>query len=739
MKTKRGIFGVVRAVLVLMALALGGLALAELTHPFNVMDLDGRNGVRINPGDLYVHTHYGTNRYRFGYRTAGIGDINGDGLEDIAASMPGETSEIFNIFTLSYITLCKGRFNVIFGCAPEWPQGVESLEYLTGSRGFFLDGLAANSELGMLDMTGVGDVNGDGYSDFLVNSKAGTDSAGYLFLGTSVPNYQISKSTEESIGTVRVCASEGTSETRLSAGGVGDINGDGFDDLLFWKDSISSSSNMRGSIVLGRAGVWPKAVNINEELPGIARISLKGGSDDVASISGLGDVNGDGIDDFSIELLTYYRAPAWVVYVIYGSRTGFTDAIDIDTLDGQNGFVLRGSGAIRPIGDIVADGRNEFAVGAPWYVPEELDSTIGEHGRVSLFAYSSMASADPMTKNSFAEIHGREGDLAGTSLGLWGYDSTGSAVLAIGAPGRTYPYVPGRGSVFLLHYEAGRLASPFILEEFDAQHGVRIDGAMEYDQLGMTISSGFDFDGDGNLDGVLATPYAAVYKGETYLVYGDDGPTSLTVRRYIAPGDAPRAGVGMLGDGSHTIPHSRLWIDFGSGDDGNGNASLMTVTIRRNLDGLSNLPGPAASVHWIGEWDRPGWDGANITLKYLDSEVAGLNPARLRLYYSETPDGPWTESQHPLIDTSKKRIGGVVWSKGYYVLVEKPLASGDVNKDGGVTPADAEDAFACSIGACPPGADTDSADICPPGGDGYVTAGDAQGIFQKWLGLTPCE
>ncbi|MDK2972187.1 MAG: hypothetical protein PWP23_1942 [Candidatus Sumerlaeota bacterium] len=228
------------------------------------------------------------------------------------------------------------------------------------------------------------------------------------------------------------------------------------------------------------------------------------------------------------------------------------------------------------------------------------------------------------------------------------------------------------------------------------------------------------------------------FRGEAYLLFGGNVVPSATFKSYIAPGNASRRAVGMMGGMHSSIPLSRLWIDFGSGDDGSGGASLMTVTINRHLDGLSNLPGPAASVHWIGEWDRPGWDGANVTLKYLDSEVAGLNPVRLRLYYSEAPDGPWTESQHPLIDTRKKRIGGVVWSKGYYVLIEKPLANGDVNKDGGVTPADAEDAFDCSIGACPPGADMDSADICPAGGDGFVTAGDAQGIFRAYLGMEPC-
>ncbi|MDK2970458.1 MAG: hypothetical protein PWP23_213, partial [Candidatus Sumerlaeota bacterium] len=259
------------------------------------------------------------------------------------------------------------------------------------------------------------------------------------------------------------------------------------------------------------------------------------------------------------------------------------------------------------------------------------------------------------------------------------------------------------GATFLFEYNPDNFAGPFLMSEFDESFGIRLDGTPAEGSVGGAfgekITSGFDFNGDGFPDAVVAATRAYEYEGEISLVYGFDGPTSLTIRRYIAPGDAPRAGVGMLGDGSHTIPHSRLWIDFGSGDDGNGGASLMTATIRRNLDGLSNLPGPAASVHWIGEWDRPGWDGANITLKYLGSEVAGLNPARLRLYYSESPDGPWTESQHPLIDTRKKRIGGVVWSKGYYVLIEKPLASGDVNKDGGVTPADAQDAFDCSIGA----------------------------------------
>ena len=92
------------------------------------------------------------------------------------------------------------------------------------------------------------------------------------------------------------------------------------------------------------------------------------------SVADLGDVNGDGIDDFIIGAPGADRdgvVNRGEAYVVFGSADGFEPAFGLGDLDGTNGFTLTGiaqgdfaGGDVAGVGDVNGDGINDLAVGA---------------------------------------------------------------------------------------------------------------------------------------------------------------------------------------------------------------------------------------------------------------------------------------------------------------------------------------------------------------------------------------
>lgn len=93
-----------------------------------------------------------------------------------------------------------------------------------------------------------------------------------------------------------------------------------------------------------------------------------------ASVSSLGDVNGDGIDDFIVGANAADPGgvnSAGEVYVVFGTASGFSSALSLADLDGTNGFQIEGidsydgvGGAVSSAGDFNGDGINDILVGA---------------------------------------------------------------------------------------------------------------------------------------------------------------------------------------------------------------------------------------------------------------------------------------------------------------------------------------------------------------------------------------
>ncbi|MEM7670236.1 MAG: Ig-like domain-containing protein, partial [Pseudomonadota bacterium] len=170
----------------------------------------------------------------------------------------------------------------------------------------------------------------------------------------------------------------------LSVSSGGDINDDGVDDLIIgaaFADPLGQSNAGESYVVFGSDSGFDPLLNLSD-LNGANGFVMNGiDIDDLSgtAVTGLGDVNGDGISDLLIG--AYGADPdgaleAGESYLVFGSDAGFAAEIDLSSLDGSNGYILNGAAAgdqsgraVASAGDINGDGIADLIIGSPGASP----------------------------------------------------------------------------------------------------------------------------------------------------------------------------------------------------------------------------------------------------------------------------------------------------------------------------------------------------------------------------------
>jgi hypothetical protein len=425
-----------------------------------------------------------------------------------------------------------------------------------GSSGVAVLGDQSSGALGF-GLVDAGDVNGDGFDDFLTG---GINRPAVLLFGTAA-------GFPAEIDLAALLPSQGVELTGVvgetAVTGVGDFNGDGFDDFAVGTHQRTQGPNANAGavyLVYGRAS-WAATFNLpivglnpaeGIEFPG--QVANEGVGIALASA----DFNGDCLGDIAI------AARGGDVHVVFGAP-GLPSPFLLTTLAGPNGATFQtGSGLMRRrslagLGDVDGDGVADLLIGKPEYNPLALPSPPGVAFVVmgELAGYPSspidITAAPPI---DVVEINGSASDdLAGWAVaGLGDVDGDRLADFVITAP--NFDIISNEGAAFVFHGDPAILAgSPYDIGALGGAQVTIIEGAGGAEKLGFN-AAGLDLDSDGLGDLIVGTSTNHwVFYGGPALAVGTtdatalDGANGFRTGGSTGPSDAQVSGADINGDG----------------------------------------------------------------------------------------------------------------------------------------------------------------------------------------------
>jgi MYXO-CTERM domain-containing protein len=343
----------------------------------------------------------------FGWSVSSAGDVNGDSYDDVIVGAFGYNSGSLTDAGAAYIHHGSSI-------------GVSSSPSRT------LTGGAANDQFGY-SVASAGDVNGDGYEDVIIGAfrydsgSLGDAGAAYIHHGSS--------SGVASSPSLRLTGGAASDQFGYSVAGAGDVNNDGYDDVI-----VGAIGYDRGSLSgVGQATIHHGSssglsFSANTTIAGSQEREYLG-----ACVDGAGDVNGDGYDDVVIGAYRYDSGALTDVgaaFIHHGSSSGVSASAS-RTLTGSAAYDFFGE-SVSGAGDVDGDGYDDVVIGATDFDSGALSSAGAAHIHHGSSTGVSFSPGRTLTGGAAADYFGASvssaGDVNGDGfddvlVGAIGYDS----------------------------------------------------------------------------------------------------------------------------------------------------------------------------------------------------------------------------------------------------------------------------------------------------------------------------
>ena len=573
----------------------------------------------------------------FGWSVSTAGDVNGDGYSDVIIGTPlydgGQTDE----------GKCFAYLGSASGIAATAMWSEES-EHIGGQFG--------------ISVSTAGDMNGDGYADviaggnYLDNGQLDEGRA-LVYLGYSGGIKTTSEVIYES--------NQASSQFGYSVATAGDINGDGFSDVICGAYNYDNPSSNEGAafVYLGSAIGMSASSNWNAE--GNQAYTNFG-----LSVSTAGDVNGDGYSDVIVGAYNFDNGQTQegAAFVFRGSANGLS-AFSSWNAEGNQASAEFGN-SVSTAGDVNGDGYSDVIVGAFLYDNGQTDEGIS-------FVYYGSASGLSLTSNWTAE--GNQAYVSfGSSVSTAGdVNGDGYSDVIVGA----YGFTNGQsveGAAFVYHGSASGLS---LTSNWNAE------GNQANASFGYSVTSAGDVNGDGYSDVIIGAPYftnGQSEEGAAFVYHGSALGLSLT-SNWSAEGNQAEAYYGysvssagdVNGDGYSDVIVGAYGYDNGQSDEGkafvyHGSASGLSLTSNWNAEGNQVNTNFGYSVTSAGDVNGDGYSDVIVGAPVFDNGQVNEGAA---FVYHGSAAGIFLTSNW----SAEGNQGGALF--GYSVST-----AGDVNGDG---------------------------------------------------------
>ncbi|MBN2392674.1 MAG: FG-GAP repeat protein [Anaerolineae bacterium] len=547
----------------------------------------------------------------------------------------------------------------------------------------------ATGEQGGYSVAIAGDVNGDGYDDLVIGAPYYNSGNGraYIFFGEP-GGWQL----DEDLGNADAALYLGSGWTGFSVAGAGDVNGDGFDDIIVGSPGYVSTGCGSLTDDCGRVDLIFGSATLSGAISPLTTQYAVGDRDWARfgySVSGVGDVDGDGYDDILIgapagttavgdaagqATLWRWNGAVMTVSNYQGSNAGDEAGLSVggagdvdgdgyaDMLIGAYGhngatgrtYLVAGSSSptfgdldavayryydgensgdqsgscVTGAGDVNGDGYADFLVGATNY-------NGGYNGRAYLVLGDDYMSITSLINVASATYNLTSGSnfigLERTLAGAGDVNGDGYADILIGAYGAD----SNRGWVYLV------LGSAHPSGDMDLNSvGILYEGYNAGNYTGRSLSGGGDIDGDGYGDFVVGAYGYNANQGRAYLVFSDYDSSSAARYRLMNP-------LAML---TNAVGYSDVSVTYTSGVQ-NG-----SVYVTRHYVNTCGQDYDTNGLLWRVDSQRGSSAQANITFKYNLTQIAGWTEGNLMLWYRDRPCQDWTQDAGAVLDTTRNTL-----------------------------------------------------------------------------------